>query len=86
VILLRCNGPHGEFLNSLAEPHPHFGYHIHKATAESIQAELKPEAGAELTDEFASYPQALRHFLKITNIAWTDSDFPGLSQRNMFNG
>ena len=48
VVLLRCNGPHGE---NKVHPH-HIGCHIHKATAERINKGLKPEGHIEMTTEY----------------------------------
>jgi hypothetical protein len=84
LILLRCNGPHGGFVNRVND-HPHFGYHIHHARAESIANGLKAETGAIETTDYASYSSALRCFLKITNIRWTETHFPGLEQAELFS-
>jgi len=35
--LLRYNGPHGDHVNNLLDSDPHFGFHIHQATAENIE-------------------------------------------------
>lgn len=66
--LLRCNGPHGEHVDNPLDPHPHFGFHIHKARQETIEAGLLPELSAEITKNYGSYEEALRHFVKLTNI------------------
>jgi hypothetical protein len=80
IILLRCNGRHGEFLGGEAD-HPHFGYHIHRAKVVNLQKGLRAERGGELTDEYVSFEEALRYFLSATGIQWTDEHFPGLRQR-----
>lgn len=82
--LLRCNGPHGEWTNDLIEPHPHFGYHVHRANADNMERGMKSEAGAEVTKEYASYPEALKFFLKICNVADAQRHFPGVDQMNLF--
>jgi len=84
VTLLRCNGPHGDVLVSVANPHPHFGYHIHRALEENIAAGRRPEAGAAITTEYSSYQQALRYFLGRANIEWNSKDFPDISQPSLF--
>jgi len=84
LTLLRCNGPHGEFVNSLTNPHPHLGYHVHRALEENLEDGRRAEAGAELTTEFASYQQALRYFLRRANIEWNDTHFPDLAQDQLF--
>ena len=84
VILLRCNGPHGEFVNSLTDTLPtHFSYHIHRATKENLDKGRRAEAGAEFTTEYASYAQALKVFLRIANIQWTEKHFPDLEQSKL---
>jgi hypothetical protein len=63
VCLMRCNGPHGEFLGEPSSLQPHFGNHIHLATQEAIADGNKPEATASLTNEFASFEQAIAYFI-----------------------
>lgn len=38
VILLRCNGPHGEYNNRFDASHPHTEYHVHRAREAAITA------------------------------------------------
>ena len=76
--LLRCNGPHGEFVESPTSSH--FLYHIHSAKPENIEAGLRAERGGEATDAYASYTQALLYFLKRINVLNVEDFFPGLSQ------
>lgn len=77
LTLLRCNGPHGEHDNSpIEDPQPHFGYHIHRARADVINAGLLPQKFAELTDAYASFPEALHHFLRLANIVGAEAYFP----------
>jgi hypothetical protein len=83
IILLRCNGPHGNVVNAI-DGVPHWGYHIHIAREHNLSMGRKAEAGAEITTEFASYQQALRYFVQRVNVQWSDGDFPGLSQRGLF--
>jgi hypothetical protein len=67
--LLRCNGPHGEHSNlGFEDDHPHFGYHAHRADAGMMLAGRLPESFAEKTEEYASYEEALVHFVRLTNI------------------
>lgn len=81
IILLRCNGPHGEFVNRATEPlPPHFGYHIHRAKKENIDEGRRAEAGAEFTTEYATFEGALKVFLRLANIKWTRAHFPDLDQ------
>jgi hypothetical protein len=78
--LLRCNGPHGEFIGGDSAPSVHFRYHIHKAKAENIEAGMRPERGAEPTDKYASYRDALRVFLETIGVTNMDEYFPDLRQ------
>lgn len=74
--VLRYNGPHGEHVNSgFEEEHPHYGYHIHKANTDLMDAGILPERYAEITEAYASYEEALVVFLKITNIQNADEYF-----------
>lgn len=67
--LLRCNGPHGEHTNiGFEDDHPHYGYHIHRADPEFLKAGMLPEKFAEKTESYATYEEALVHFVKVTNI------------------
>lgn len=76
LALLRCNGPHGEYNNSPMEnPQPHFDYHIHRAKADDINAGLS-RLKAESTNAYASFPEALQHFLKLANIINVEAYFP----------
>lgn len=73
--LLRYNGPHGDHVNDLLDPHPHSGFHIHSAKAENIAKEFSVELYAESTDSYGSYEEALMHFLKRVNIKDVDQYF-----------
>ena len=85
LTLLRCNGPHGEHDNSpMDDSQPHFGYHIHRAKADVINAGLLPQKFVELTDAYASFPEAVRHFLKLANIVGAETYFPTVDQLPLF--
>lgn len=86
LILLRFNGPHGNYLDADDPTHPHNGFHIHRASAESLLQGRKAEAGGKHTTEYASFHQALRCFLKHSNIKWSESHFPDLVQQGLFDG
>ena len=68
ICLLRCNGSHGE--NKLI-PH-HSSFHIHKATAETINSGSKPESHIEITKAYASIEQAIQYFIEIINLNQED--------------
>jgi hypothetical protein len=85
LMLVRCNGPHGNVLGPGADPgHPHWGYHVHRATQASIEKGKKAEAGATLTDGYNSYEEALRFFLREVNVVDGLKHFSGFSQKTMF--
>lgn len=62
--LLRYNGPHGDHVNNLHDPHPHHGFHIHEAKAENIEQGFSSELYATSTESYGSYEEALIHFLE----------------------
>lgn len=68
ICLIRCNGAHGE---NIAFPH-HTTFHIHKASAETINSGLKPESNIEETTEYASLDEAIHYFCKEVNISLID--------------
>ena len=74
--LLRCNGPHGDFVGSPTSPH--FLYHIHKAKPENIEAGARAERGGEETDRYASYQQAIRYLLNVANALNAEEYFPAM--------
>ncbi len=64
ICLLRCNGAHGE---NRIFPH-HSVFHIHKASAETINSGLKPESNIEKTEAYASLEEAIQYFLTYINL------------------
>ena len=76
ICLLRCNGPHGEFVSSFDLPMTHFVHHIHKAKPENIEAGLRAEKGGEPTNGYGSYDQALSYFCQVINLKNVDQYFP----------
>jgi hypothetical protein len=84
ITLLRCNGKHGFFNGGAgADPdHPHFHFHVHKASAKAIRAGFTPEKFADKTTEFASYEQAVQHYIKVVQLNPRDASryFPSESQ------
>lgn len=73
--ILRCNGPHGEHKMS---PH-HVHFHIHKITTGAIESGLKEDCFIEITEEYTTYEDALRFFVKYINLKPADIKlyFPG---------
>ena len=68
ICLLRCNGTHGENKQILH----HESFHIHFATAETINSGAKPERNVETTKEYASLEQAIQYFMKFINLKQED--------------
>ena len=81
IPLLRCNGPHGEHdASPIDDPHPHCGNHIHRARADLLNAGSVDLKSAELTGAYASFPEALRHFLELVNLLDRETYFPAAVQ------
>jgi hypothetical protein len=80
LCLLRCNGPHGDFLGSASSPSSHFRFHVHRAKTENIEIGLKADHGAEPTEAYASYKDALVFFLNEINVINAWDYFPELCQ------
>ncbi|MGC9260042.1 MAG: hypothetical protein ACP5I8_08210 [Phycisphaerae bacterium] len=85
VCLIRCNGPHGEFLGQPSGLTPHYGHHIHLATEASIAAGEKPEGTAGLTTEFASFEQAIAFFIVRCNLPDAWQYFPQAKPAPLFD-
>lgn len=64
IVLIRVNGSHGENVNA---PH-HLGPHIHLATAERINAGLKPEGLIKTDVSYSTAEDALQYFVRRINI------------------
>ena len=80
IPLLRCNGPHGEFNREFDAAHPHYSFHVHRATEEMIASGARPESYAETCAEFASYEEALQYFIRTVNIENAAEYFPDVAQ------
>jgi hypothetical protein len=80
VVLLRCNGPHGGYNEVFDPEHPHWEFHVHRATAPMIEAGFRPEKWAEASRDFASFEEALQYFLRVTDIREGMTYFPRLRQ------
>ena len=70
--ILRYNGKHGEHINRIFDPEPHFGFHIHKAETTTFEEGLSPELYAELTDSYSSFEEALLKFSEHINLKEDD--------------
>jgi hypothetical protein len=65
VVLLRRNGPHGGYNDSFDPEHPHWDYHVHRASAEMIEAGLRPERAPKEPPE-----RRLRAGLPAPHLPW----------------
>ena len=83
LVLLRCNGPHGGYNDSFDAEHPHWDFHVHRATAAMIEAGERPEKLATANQEFASYEEALRYFLLTANITDAAKHFGDFAQASL---
>ena len=68
TVLMRCNGPHGDYNFALNPQHPHFHSHIHMATEAAISAGMRAEHNASRTNEFTTVKEAMRYFLDTINV------------------
>lgn len=80
VPLLRCNGPHGGYNAAFDAAHPHWDFHVHRASAEMIEAGQRPEKAAEVNKDFASYEEAVQYFLRTTNVTDARTYFADIAQ------
>jgi hypothetical protein len=67
INLLRCNGKHG-VCNRGDPNHPHWNYHIHRASEAALEAGEAAEKYAVTTAEFASLEEAVQYFVKAVNV------------------
>lgn len=75
MTLLRCNGNHGEVVEDILRPSPHFGYHTHILTPEDLQIGIREPSFSEITNDYASYEHALQYFAKEVNILDAEKHF-----------
>lgn len=87
ITLLRCNGKHGAFTVHGDIRHPHWTFHIHRATEQAQDAGFTAEKYATTTDAFASYEQALQFFIGAVHLQTPDCHlyFPNSMQSKLFN-
>ena len=85
VCLIRCNGPHGEFRVDSSTPGPHYGHHVHLATAAAIAAGEKPERGGQVTTAFASFEEAIVYFINHCHIVKAGDHFPHAKPAPLFD-
>ena len=73
ITLLRCNGKHGDFNSNFDPQHPHWDFHVHRASDKAIEAGFAPEKFAIKTTEYASFEEALQVFVKQVNLNLKDA-------------
>jgi len=83
LVLLRCNGPHGEYNANFDPQHPHAEFHVHRASEDAIRAGLRPEKRADRTEQYATYREALFYFLQEVNIVNAGAYFPDDRQTSL---
>lgn len=83
LMLLRCNGPHGAFNESFDPSHPHWDFHVHRASAAMMEAGLRPEKAATVSRDFASYEEALLYFVRAANIMGAADYFGDAAQAKL---
>jgi hypothetical protein len=86
VVLMRCNGEHGDHQNKVVNLNRFSGPHIHFAKAEAIDQSLKEENYAEPTSEYFTWEEAFRVFIQRANIVGMESFFQFLQQPSLFEG
>jgi len=86
VILMRCNGDHGEHLNKVVNSDRFSGPHIHHAREEALDLGLKEENYAEPTSEYFAWEEAFRVFTRKACIAGMEHFFPFMLQPSLFEG
>jgi hypothetical protein len=82
--LFRCNGKHGEVVEDILNPIPHFGFHTHIITEQLLENNITDPKHSELTKEYASFEQALSYFCNKVNIRDAEKYFPNIKQLNLF--
>lgn len=88
LCLIRCNGPHEGVAGSEAAPgvpNHHFGYHVHRAKTDNLDAGLRSERGAALTTAYGSFGEAITFFLRACGVQGGEAYFSDLTERRMFD-
>ena len=88
ITLLRCNGPHGEYNGKLDPNHPHWDFHVHKATEQAQDAGMKAERNADKVTDYAFFEEAIQYFVKLVNVDRNEAQkhFPDTSSQGiLFN-
>ena len=86
IILVRYNGPHGEY--STQQDGHYATAHTHRLTEEELAAgSTQPqEKHREPTDRYGTFDEALHVFLNDIGVTNSTDYFPHLQQRRLFDG
>jgi len=74
MILIRCNGPHGDYNGQLQPEHPHFHPHVHKASSRALLRGERAEKYATRTTDFLTAEQAVAFFLNVVNVSSSERE------------
>ena len=87
IILMRCNGPHGDFNSTIDPEHPHFHPHVHRASSLALEKRERAEKYATRTDRFITVEQAMSFFLETVNLDLDERErfFEEDLQRDLFS-
>jgi hypothetical protein len=88
ITLLRCNGQHGVYNGGGGDSsHPHWDYHIHRASESALDAGERAEKYATKTIEYATFDEALQYFVVAVNLNEKDRNkyFQRKNQPWLFN-
>lgn len=86
VVLMRCNGDHGEHQNKVVNNNRFSGPHIHLAREEALDQGFKEENYAEPTSDYFAWEEAFRVFVQRASIVGMEPYFPFLRQPSLFEG
>ena len=80
IHLFRCNGQHGTLPSGRIGDDPHFAFHTHLPSAEALAVGSEAWQRVVVTRDYASFNEALWHFISITHIGGAEAVFPRYSQ------
>lgn len=83
ILLVRYNGQHEQSPQGFAG-HPHYAYHIHRATAENLDNGRYEKHPASITEAYASFDETIGAFMQDTGIQGWDKYFPNSATLPLF--
>jgi hypothetical protein len=81
--LLRLNGKHGDANFSFDPAHPHNDTHLHRITAEDLEAGIIRARHATTCGEYASFEEAVGYFVKLLSTVDDGGCFDRFRQLNL---